>query len=57
MIKQLKLSLPPLTSKVFPGGSDSEESAYNAGAPNSIPGSGRPLEKEMATHFNILAWE
>ena len=22
-----------------------------------IPGSGRSLEKEMATHFNILAWE
>ena len=22
----------------------------------SIPGSGRPLEKEMATHSSILAW-
>ena len=22
-----------------------------------IPGSGRPLEKEMTSHFNILAWE
>ena len=47
----------------FPGGSDSEESAWNAGDLGSIPGSGRspgegngnpwrrkwqPLEKEMA---------
>ena len=23
----------------------------------SIPGLGRPLEKEIATHFNILAWK
>ena len=23
----------------------------------SIPGPGRPLEKEMATHSSILAWE
>ena len=23
----------------------------------SIPGSGRSLEKEMATHFSIFAWE
>ena len=22
-----------------------------------IPGAGGPLEKEMATHFSILAWE
>ena len=25
----------------FPGGSDGKESAYNAGEPGSIPGSGR----------------
>ena len=24
---------------------------------SSIPGLGRPLEKEMATHFSILAWK
>ena len=24
---------------------------------SSIPGSGRSLEKEMATHSSILAWE
>ena len=34
----------------FPGASDSKASAYNAGDPGSIPGSGRSLEKEMATH-------
>ena len=33
-----------------------EESACNAGDMGSIPGSGRPLEKEMATHSSILAW-
>ena len=40
----------------FPGGSDSKESTYNAGDSGSIPGSGRSLEKRMATHSNILAW-
>ena len=29
----------------FPGGSDSSVSAYNAGNPGSIPGSGRPPGK------------
>ena len=28
----------------FPGGSDGKESAYNAGNPGSIPGSGRSGE-------------
>ena len=28
----------------------------NAGDPGSIPGSGRSLEKGMATHSNIRAW-
>ena len=40
----------------FPGGSDSKESACNAGDACLIPGSGSPLEKEMATHSVILAW-
>ena len=30
----------------FPGSSASKESAYNAGDPDSIPGSEDPLEKE-----------
>ena len=39
----------------FPGDSDNKEPACNAGDtgdPGSIPD---PLEKEMATHFSILA--
>ena len=39
------------------GGSDSKASACNARDPGSIPGSGRSLEKEMATHSSILAWK
>ena len=41
----------------FPGGSDSKESACNAGDLGLIPGQEDPLEKEMATHFSILAWK
>ena len=29
----------------------------NAGGVGSIPGQEDPLEKEMATHSNILAWK
>ena len=29
----------------------------NEGIAGSIPGSGRSLEKEMATHSSILAWK
>ena len=39
------------------GGSDGKASAYNAGDPGLIPGSGRSLEKEMATHSSSLAWK
>ena len=31
-------------------------SACNVGDPGLIPGSGRSLEKEMATHSSTLAW-
>ena len=41
----------------FPGGSVGEESACNAGDPGLIPGGEDPLEKEVATHSGILAWE
>ena len=42
----------------IPGGSVGKESACSAGDPGSIPGLGRYLlEKKMATHFSILAWE
>ena len=37
----------------FPGGSDVKASACNAGD----LGREDPLEKEMATHSSILAWE
>jgi len=33
-----------------------KEVACNAGDPRSIPGSGKSLEKGMATHSSILAW-
>ena len=41
----------------FLEGSGGEEFACNAGDLGSIPGSGRSLEKEMAPHSSILAWE
>ena len=41
----------------FPGGSDSKESACNAGNLGSIPGLGRSPEKEMATHPVFLPGE
>ena len=40
----------------FPGGSDGKESAYSARDLGSILGREDLLEKEMATHSNILAW-
>ena len=44
----------------FPNGSAGEESSCNAGDTGdvgSIPGLEDPLEEEMATHSNILAWK
>ena len=40
----------------FPGGSEVKNLPANAGDAGSIPGVGRSLEKEMATHSSILAW-
>ena len=40
----------------FPGGSDSKECVRNVGDLGSIPGLGRSLEEDMATHSSILAW-
>ena len=40
----------------FPGGSNSKESACNAGDPGLIPVLGRSPEKGIATHSSILAW-
>ena len=36
---------------------NSSRSARDAGDMDSIPGSGRSLEKRMATHASILAWQ
>ena len=42
---------------VFLGGSDGEESAFNAGDVGLIPGLGRsPGREGMAVHSSILAW-
>ena len=41
---------------IFPGGSDGEESACDAGDLGSILGWEDPLEKGMETHSSILAW-
>ena len=41
----------------FPGVLDDKESACHAGDLGLIPGSGRSLQKGMATHSSILAWE
>ena len=42
----------------FPCSSFGKESACSAGAPGwGFLGWEDPLEKEMATHFSILAWE
>ena len=38
-------------------GSDGKESFSNVGDPGLIPGLGRSLEKEIAAHSSILAWE
>ena len=47
--------LPTPVLMGFPGGSGSKESACNAVDLGLIPGLGRSLEKEMATHSSIPA--
>ena len=41
---------------MFAGDSGCKEHACNEGDMGSIPGSGKSLEKEMATYSRILAW-
>ena len=41
----------------FPGGSDSKESACNAGDPDSIPALGRSPRVGNGTHSSILVWK
>ena len=45
------------TSAGLPGVSVVKNLPANAEDMGSIPGLGDPLEKEMATHSSILAWE
>ena len=37
--------------------SDGKASVYNVVDPGSIPGLGRPLEKEVAIHSRTIAWK
>ena len=41
----------------FPGGAMVKNLPAKAGNTDLIPGSGRSLEKEMATYSRILAWK
>ena len=41
----------------FPGSSDGKASAYNAGDPGSIPGSGRSPGVGNCNHSSILVWK
>ena len=43
--------------KANPGGSGVKNPPISIGDTGSIPGSGRSLEREMAAHSSILAWE
>ena len=51
------LLLRSLFSLGFHLGSHGKAFACNAGDLGSIPGLGRPLEKEMVIHASILAWK
>ena len=42
--------------KGFPGGLDGKESAYNAGDPGSVPGSGRSPGGGDGNLLRILVW-
>ena len=48
---------PDVKGLGIPGGSLVKNPPANTRDTSLIPGSGRFLEKEMATHYSILAWE
>ena len=52
----LLYSSPPLSTGL-PRWLSSKESTCAAGDMGLIPGLGRPLKKEMATHSSVLAWK
>ena len=51
-----KLYFPTIFFGGFPGGSDSKESAHNAGDPGLIPGLRRSPGEGNGYPFHILAW-
>ena len=51
-----KIVIQKDTYTSFPGGLGDKETTCNAGDTGLISGSGRSLEKEVATHSSILAW-
>ena len=51
------LNLMHILHTDFPGSSHGKEFACNAGDLSSIPGLRISLERGMATHSSILAWE
>ena len=57
IVKELRFVPVSSTRGLLPCGSVGKESACNAGYAGLIPGSEDLLEKEMATHSSIFAWE
>ena len=55
-VTQNQTRLKRLSSSIS-SGSDGKVSVCNTGDLGSIPGLGRPLEKEMTAHFSILSWK
>ena len=55
-LQVLQFSVHLINLLGFPGGSGGKESACKTGDSVSIPGSGRSLEKGMATHSSSLSW-
>ena len=53
----MQFTVHQYTKRDFPDDSVIKNLLANAGDTSSIPGSGRLLEKEMATHSIILTWE
>ena len=57
LLVQFPLEGLPMIFRGFPGGSVGKESACNAGMQVRSWGQEDLLEKGMATHSSILAWE
>ena len=56
MLDDIRTGLLELSFGAILGGSNGKASAYSAADLDLIPGSRRPLEKEMATQSSILTW-